>query len=252
MHRFFVDEPLAEVGQEVALPREEAEHAARVLRLRAGEEVRLLDGEHLCDAVLTAVNDKRVLARVDSFAPSPEAPAKAILLQGLPKADKLEWIVQKTTELGAGAIQPVEMERCVAKADKAERADKKRERLARIALEAAKQSGRAHVPEVLPIAPLTKAVDELCEKDNNAAIFVAWEEEHALPLSRALRERVAERGMPEHIALVIGPEGGISRVEYEQLAKAGAVAVTLGKRILRTETAGLCALAVVWAALGEM
>ena len=249
MHRFYVETPVAGVGTQVVLSAEESVHAARVLRLRPGEEVRLLDGENLWEAVLESVDPKETTAKVTALCPSPEAPAQAVLFQGLPKADKLELIAQKGTELGMWELWPVEMERSVAKADKADKADKKRERLSRIALEAAKQSGRAHVPEVASTISFAKALDKLSDFD---LVLVAWEEEHSLPMSQAVAKHTAEHGAPKRVMIVIGPEGGISQREWEQLREHGAVSVTLGRRILRTETAGLCALSVLWTALGEM
>ena len=249
MHRFYVETPIAEANCVITLSAEESAHAARVLRLRPGEEVRLLDGENLWEAVLESVDPKETTAKVTALCPSPEAPAQAVLFQGLPKADKLELISQKGTELGMWELWPVEMERSVAKADKADKADKKRERLNRIALEAAKQSGRAHVPEVASTISFAKALDKLSDFD---LVLVAWEEEHSLPMSQAVAKHTAEHGAPKRVVIVIGPEGGISQREWEQLREHGAVSVTLGRRILRTETAGLCALSVLWTALGEM
>ncbi len=249
MHRFYVDTPISDAGATVALNAEESAHAARVLRLKAGEEVRLLDDENLWEAVLETVDAKETTARVTACCPSPEAPAQAVVFQGLPKADKLELIAQKGTELGMWELWPVEMERSVAKADKADKGDKKRERLSRIALEAAKQSGRAHVPEIAPTIPFARALARLDDFD---LVLVAWEEEHALPMSQAVAKYVSEHGTPGRVMIVIGPEGGISQREWELLKEHGAVSVTLGRRILRTETAGLCALSVLWTALGEM
>lgn len=249
MHRFYVDTPIAEVGACIALNAEESAHAARVLRLRPGEEVRLLDGENLWAARLENVDAQETTAAVTARCPSPEAPARAVIFQGLPKADKLELIAQKGTELGMWELWPVEMERSVAKADRAEKAEKKRERLQRIAMEAAKQSGRAHVPEVRSTLSFAKALDQLNAFD---LVLVAWEDEHALAMSGAVRQHVQAHGIPERVLIVIGPEGGISPSEWQKLYEAGAVSVTLGPRILRTETAGLCALSVLWTALGEM
>lgn len=249
MHRFYVETPIVETGVTVTLSAEESAHAARVLRLRPGEEVRLLDDANLWEAVLESVDPKDTIAKVTALCPSPEAPAQAVLFQGLPKADKLELIAQKGTELGMWELWPVEMERSVAKADKADKADKKRERLSRIALEAAKQSGRAHVPRVASTIPFAKALNRLDAFD---LVLVAWEEEHSLPMSQAVAKYAAQHGTPKRVMIVIGPEGGISQREWEQLKEHGAVSVTLGRRILRTETAGLCALSVLWTALGEM
>ena len=249
MHRFYVEDSIGEVGGRVCLNVEESAHAARVLRLRPGEEIRLLDGENLWAAELVQVDPKETVAVVTALCPSPEAPCHAVLVQGLPKADKLELIAQKGTELGMWELWPVEMERSVAKADKADKADKKRERLSRIAMEAAKQSGRAHVPEVAQTVSFTKMLAKLEDVD---LVLVAWEEERALPMSQAVRAYVEKNGIPARTAVAIGPEGGISQSEWQRLHDAGAVSVTLGPRILRTETAGLCALSVLWTALGEM
>ena len=249
MHRFYVDTPIGAAGETAVFSAEESAHAARVLRLRPGEEVRILDGENLWAAELAQVDAKQTTAVVTARCPSPEAPAHAVLVQGLPKADKLELIAQKGTELGMWELWPVEMERSVAKADKADKADKKRERLSRIAMEAAKQSGRAHVPEVSATISFAKALEKLDAFD---LVLVAWEEEHALPMSKAVASFVSEKGTPARVAIVIGPEGGISQAEWQKLHDRGAVSVTLGPRILRTETAGLCALSVLWTALGEM
>lgn len=249
MHRFYVDRPIAGVGSVISLNAEESAHAARVLRLRAGDEVRLLDGESIWAAKLENVDVKETTAAVTALCPSPEAPAKAVLFQGLPKADKLELIAQKGTELGMWELWPVEMERSVVKADKADKADKKRERLQRIAMEAAKQSGRAHVPEVAGTASFAKALSRIPEFD---LVLVAWEDEHATSMSKAVSQYIQEKEMPRNVMIVIGPEGGISQGEWQKLHDAGAVSVTLGPRILRTETAGLCALSVLWTALGEM
>ena len=249
MHRFVTEERISGVGEEISLGKEESAHASKVLRLRPGEAVQLIDGENRYDAVLTEVFAEETKARVTALCPSPEAPARAVLWQGLPKADKLELIAQKATELGVWEIWPVEMLRSVARLGKNDH--KKQERLSRIALEAAKQSGRAHVPEVRAAVSFDKALKRL-EEEPFDLILVAWEEEHALPLSKAIGEYRQFNGVPGRVLIVIGPEGGIDEAEQQRLAALGAQSVTLGPRILRTETAGLCALAALWTAMGEM
>ncbi len=255
MHRFFVDQPIPAVGETVALSKEESQHAYRVLRLKPGETVCLLDGEGLFEGRIEAAEEGAVTVTVQAQLPSPECPVQITLLQGLPKGDKLDLIVQKATELGAYRVLTVEMERSVAKADKADKADKKTVRLQRVALEAAKQSGRAHVPEVLSTCTFTKALSFL-DDEGFDAVFVAWEEEKTQGLFGAMQAAVEAQthgGKPlKKIALIIGPEGGISGREYDLLKRHGAACCTLGKRILRTETAGLCALSVMMCALGEM
>lgn len=141
MHRFIVQSGL-ERGEEALLSPEEAAHASRVLRLRPGEEIELMDGAgRLFAAELTSVSREAVSARVKEELPSRESEIEVTLLQGLPKAEKMDWVVQKATELGVARIIPVRMERCVVKLDEKD-AQKRRERLQRIAAEAAKQCGR--------------------------------------------------------------------------------------------------------------
>lgn len=241
MHRCWLetDKPLA-AGETAALSREESDHMVKVLRMKAGDPVQLIAAERLYDAEILSVAGGIVQAAIIKELPSPEPDVRITLVQGLPKADKLEWIVQKATELGVHRIVPVEMARSVARITPKE--EKKRERLSRIALEASKQAGRAHVPQVLPAMRLADALKTL-----QGSLYVAWEEADALRLSQAVAQ-----DHPQEITLIIGPEGGITAEEVAQLTAIGAKPVTLGKRILRTETAGLCALAVTLAALGEM
>ncbi len=248
MHRCWLGEsgPLAQ-GELVTLSPQESAHVARVLRMKAGEKVQLIAAERLYEGELVLPDPQAARVRVLLALPSPEPSVRVTLIQGLPKLDKMEWIVQKATELGVWDILPVEMERSVARAD----GDKKGERFNRIALEAAKQSGRAHVPQVLPMCGGKGAADYLKEVGMDA-VFVAWEEEGALTLSRALQTLLLEKPKPEKIAVIIGPEGGIDAKEIELFRGLGARCVTLGKRILRTETAGLCALAVTMSVFGEM
>lgn len=250
MHRCWLGDsaPLA-AGGFATLSLEESAHVARVLRMKVGETVQLIAAERLYSAALVDVNEKAARVRVLAELPSPECPVRITLVQGLPKLDKLEMIIQKATELGAWDMLPVEMERSVAKLDAKE--EKKRERWNRIALEAAKQSGRAHVPEIWPVCRHSEAI-AILGKAGYDAIYVAWEEEGILRLSEAVRTLLAKTTQPRSIAIVIGPEGGISPQEIERWKTIGATCVTLGKRILRTETAGLCALAVMMSALGEL
>ncbi len=241
MHRCFSDavSPPA-AGNAVALSPQESGHILKSLRMKTGDPVQLIAAERLFLAVIESVEDGIVRVRIEEELPSPEPKAKITLVQGLPKAEKLEWIVQKATELGVYSIQPVEMARSVARIG--EKDEKKRERLARIALEAAKQAGRAHVPEVLPALRFHNAIQTL-----KGAVYVAWEDEFSLRLSEAIAQ-----DRPGEMTIVIGPEGGIAPEEITALTEIGAKPVTLGRRILRTETAGLCALAVALTALGEM
>jgi len=248
MHRFIV-EGSCTVGEEIALLPDEAHHADSVLRLTPGEAVELLDGQGLYAAALTAVDRREVRAVVSARLPDREPRVRVTLFQALVKGDKFEGIIQKCTELGVHAVQPLEMARCVQRllqAD-AKRAEAQRERWQRIAREAAKQCGRAWAPPV-----------HLPARMGDAAIAGRWGEQQALivPWEEAeggsLREIFRAQDAPSRIGLVIGPEGGITEEEIARLHELGARVVTLGPRILRTETAGMAALAALMALCGEM
>lgn len=241
MHRCWLDtDAPPAVLDTVALSRQESDHALKTLRMKPGDTLELIAAGQLYCGEIADVSEGRAQVRIERELPSPEPTVKVTLLQGLPKGDKLEWIVQKATELGVYRILPVEMERSIARIT--EKDGKKRERLQRIALEAAKQAGRAHVPQVPPSMRFQDALNGL-----EGAVYVAWEEADGPRLSEAVAA-----DQPPEITLVIGPEGGVTAEEIARLSAIGARPVTLGRRILRTETAGLCALAVIMAALGEM
>ena len=169
------------------------------------------------------------------------------LYQGLPKADKMDWIVQKATELGAHAVRPVAMERCIVRLEGKD-AVRRGERWQKIAREAVKQCARIETPEVAPCEKLAALREELRALD---LLIVPWEDARDGSL-RACLSRVADEPCAR-IGVLIGPEGGISAREAQWLREeAGAQLVTLGPRILRTETAGLCALSAIMAFRGEL
>ena len=229
MHRFFAQR-LSE-NQARLLP-EEARHALTVLRLEEGDGVQVILEEKVYAARILSAQDG-VTAELLSALPSPEPGVRVTLLQGLPKADKMDFIVQKCTEAGVHAIVPVAMPRCVTRLTEKDGA-RKAERWQRIAAEAAKQCGRAHVPAVsapLPFAGIARAVPR------DVLLLVPWEDEKALPLRRA----AAEQPEKKDICLVIGPEGGMGEEEISALRSLGAQTVTMGPRIFRTETAALAA-----------
>ena len=246
MHRFFADERGLQGGI-AQLGAEDSQHALRVLRLTCGEEIELVCPPQRYLARIEAIGDGIVRVRVVSPLRSTEARAQVTLYQGLPKADKMEWIVQKSTELGACAVQPVAMERCVVRLDGKDAA-KKTERWQKIAREADKQCARICVPEVREVKKLAALREELRALD---LLIVPWEDARDGSV-RACVESVAQLSAPR-IGVLIGPEGGISPAEAQWLREeAGGRLVTLGPRILRTETAGLCALTMVMADRGEM
>lgn len=218
-------------------------HLIRVLRVAAGERLEVFDGRGTVFAA--RVEDVGADAATLTLDPGePQPPPRAItIVQSLPKAEKLEWVLQKCTELGAASFVPVFSERTVVKPSGRE--DTKVQRWQRIVEEAARQSGRADVPTVLAPQPLIDGVRAL----SSALVLVLDEEEEALALSAAVAQALSSA---QPLALVIGPEGGLSRAEVAALHQLGAVSVTLGSRVLRTETAALAALAVLLHLQGEL
>lgn len=240
MTRFFVEEQLLR-EQNIALTGENAQHA-RVLRLKAGEEVLLCDGAG--NECLCRVEDERelvftVLQRRESTA---EAAVRVSIYMALPKADKLEHVIQKATELGAFEIVTFPSARCVSRPDE-KSLSKKLERWQKIAQSAAEQSGRGRIPQVVVLPSYKAAVERAAQADTS---LLFYENEHALTLQASLNEKPYST-----VSLLTGPEGGLEEGEVEQARQAGMQICTLGKRILRCETAPLCALSAVMFHAGE-
>ena len=242
MHSFYIEPPS---GGMAALPPEEARHAAKVLRLRPGDEICAIDGvggrwRGEIAEIGGGQAQVRLLEALDSCEPS----ARITVYQGIPKADKLDFITQKLTELGAAALVPVRMARCVVKLDAKDGA-KRRERLERIAREAAKQCGRA-----LPLRvtePLSWRA-ALADMAGRSLLIVPWEEARGT----RLRDVCAEMPGAADIGVVIGPEGGMTAEEVADMAALGARTITLGPRILRTETASVAAAALAMQLWGDI
>ena len=246
MHQFFADESGIQNGV-ARLNETDSRHALRVLRLEVGDEVELVCDPVHYQAGIAGIEDGIVTVAIRGELRPTEAKTKVTLYQGLPKADKMELIAQKTTELGVHAIRPVAMERCVVKLDGKDSA-KKIERWQKIAREAVKQCARTSVPDVLEVKKLAQLKEEFAQLD---VLIVPWEEARDGSIRAALEAYVGKADL--RVGILIGPEGGISEKEAAWLAEnANAKLVTLGPRILRTETAGICALTMVMAYCGEM
>ncbi len=243
MHRFYADERGVQNGV-AYLCEEDARHALRVLRMKEGEAAELFaDGKRYAASV-ASVADGEVRLDVTAELPSTEAKLRITLYQGLPKADKMELIVQKAVELGCARVVPVAMSRCVVQLDQKD-GRKKQERWQKIAREACKQSGRC---EMMPVdAPITFK-QLLAVLPEHGAAIVPWEDARGYSLPRFHGEH-ADVG---DVAIIIGPEGGMSEAEVAQMQAAGCLPVTLGPRILRTETAGLCAMSALFCLYGDM
>ena len=244
MHRFYADAASVTPGAEVALSPEESRHLTQVLRLKAGDPAQLICGGRRWQAEVARADANRAVLRAGTLLPATEPALRVTLFQGLPKGDKMELIIQKAVELGVSGIVPVAMQRSVVRLSAAD-GEKKRERWQRIAREACKQSGRSEEPAVALPCPLSRLAGLLSDHD---AVLVPWEEADNLSLTGFHAQHPQARS----IALIIGPEGGIDPAEIALLRESGALPVTLGPRILRTETAGLAALSVLMALYGEM
>ena len=242
MHGFYIEPPADGLA---ALPAEEAKHAAKVLRLRPGDEVCAMDGAGgRWRARIAEIDGSRAFVRLTEPLESHEPPVRLTVYQGLPKADKLDFIVQKLTELGAAALVPVKMERCVVKPEGRD-GEKRRERLERIVREAAKQCGRGLPLRVFQPLGWNQALADMAQRD---LLLVPWEEARV----ERMKDVFAQDSGARDIGIVVGPEGGMSRAEVEAMLAIGARAITLGPRILRAETASVASAALAMQLWGDL
>lgn len=220
----------------------DAHHIGRVLRMRPGEELTVCD-EQGTDyrGVITAISPQEVRLTVIATSPTLSEPTlRVTLYQGLPKSDKLDWIIQKTVELGVTRIVPVVTSRSIARAD-GDKADKKRERWQRIAAEAAGQSGRGVIPAVSAPLSWRQLLEELAPEQT-----LVFYEGGGQPLSALVDRHTTD------LSVIVGPEGGFAPQEMAALTGRGVTPATLGKRILRCETAPVAALAAIMCLSGNM
>ncbi|MCM1157089.1 MAG: 16S rRNA (uracil(1498)-N(3))-methyltransferase [Bacteroidales bacterium] len=241
MYRFFVSSEQFNTDG-VVITGEDYHHIRNVLRMKAGEEILVCDGgerEYRCQITGYADGDSLVEAKiVDILGNARELPSRITLFQGYPKGDKMETIVQKAVELGAARIVPVEMKRCVVKLD-AKKADKKLQRLNAVACSAAKQSKRGRIPEVTGVMSLEDACSLAQDLD-----YILLPYENADNINES--KKVIENAMGKrNIGVFIGPEGGFEPSEVDMIRKIGGKTLTLGHRILRTETAGIAVLSLL-------
>ncbi len=232
MRRFFAP-PGSIDGNRVTLRGREAHHIAVVLRARPGDRVVVLDGSGIERAVdLSTVSPDAVHGQVVATRPGVVLPVDLLLVQGVPKGAKMDDVIRMGTELGVREFLPVHSSRAIAKGGG------RVARWRRIAVAAAKQSGRGDVPLIETPRPLPDALQRLGQVD---LILLLWERERATTIGQALRRA---RG-PRQVAVVVGPEGGFEAGEVSRMIDRGAVPITLGPLVLRTETAGVVALAMV-------
>jgi 16S rRNA (uracil1498-N3)-methyltransferase len=215
--------------------------------MNVGDTLTLCDSKGFdYEAQIDEISQKEILCRIIKSHKSDSEPnIEVILFQGLPKASKMEYIIQKTTELGISKIVPCTLSRCVVKLENAKAEAKKIERWQKIAEAAAKQSGRGIIPEIANAATLDEAICQLLE------CYIAFAPYECEDMQN-LKSILTSVETPKKIGFIIGPEGGFDIKEIEKLRSAGIKTVTLGKRILRTETAGEAVLAMTMYEKGDI
>lgn len=239
MYHFYV-EPEAVSLDTVRIDGSDVNHIKNVLRMHPGEKVLLLDGsgmEYVCE--ILEITDEVLFRILETKKTEAEPGVRLLLFQGLPKKDKMELIIQKAVELGVSEIIPVLTRRTVVKLEDKKREQKKAERWQAIAEAAAKQSGRGRIPEVKPVIHFQEAIKQAKELDE---ALIPYEMAEGMEEARA---RIKGLHGKKSVGIFIGPEGGFEPEEIAAAKEAGIHPISLGKRILRTETAGLCILSVI-------
>jgi 16S rRNA (uracil1498-N3)-methyltransferase len=240
---FILPENIA--GKTAELPEHEARRLYKVLRMAVGDPVTLIDGHREYSSRISFINSKSVKLEILGISECTSEPKIGITLgQGLPKGDKLEWVLQKSVELGVMSFVPVVMDRSVKRPEAAD-AEKRHARLIKIATEAVQQSGRVCVPEVTPYKDLTGF---LAHTRYAGLKLLMYEGEN----KKGLGELLKGAGEIKSVAVLIGPEGGLTDSEVRLAESFGFISAGLGPRILRTETAGLAALSIIQYKLGDM
>lgn len=237
MPKFFVDDNQIE-GSRISITGEDVNHITNVLRLKKDDYILVCDKQNSItyNSKIEEIFKGEVVCKIENeIAEQVESNVKVSIFQGLPKADKMEYIIQKCTELGAVEFIPVALKRCIVKLNGKDEV-KKIERWQKIAEVASKQSGRDMIPNVKNVITINKLKEEIEKFD---LFIVAYEAEKEVTLKQILqanRDRILEKENSK-IGVVIGPEGGIDKQEIDELKLCGAKIITLGNRILRTETA---------------
>ena len=240
MHCFYTEKENI-IGTQARITGADVNHIKNVLRMEIGEELVICDGEgmfHTC--VIRELSKDCIEAEVlESKEAETELKTKITLFQGLPKKDKMELIIQKAVELGVHEIVPVSTRFCVAKIEDAKKEKKKLERWQEIARAAAKQSGRGIVPQIKPVMTFKEALKAADAMDESVIPY-----ERAEGMKAAVSE-VGKMAKCQSVGIFIGPEGGFAEEEISLALENKVTPISLGKRILRTETAGLCILSVL-------
>lgn len=240
MHNVFANPSLIAEGAEIDLSGDESRYVARVLRLKPGDRVGILGGDGSWGkAEIVRLAGEKTVLRVLSSGSAERGRPSFVLVQALPKAGRMDLIVEKATELGVSRIVPVETERVVARLGRKQK-EERRERWGRVALSAARQSGNAFVPKIDSICCL----DEALTGTMSLGVVIVGS---LAPKAPALKEAIsrAKSSNPEVVALLIGPEGDLTEDELEKGRRSGAIEASFGPAVLRVETAALFGLSVL-------
>lgn len=240
MHRFYVNDDQIHENK-ITLTGSDVNHIKNVLRMRPGERIIICNGQGKdCYCIIDKVSDGEVVANISSIKDTDtELPVRITLFQGLPKQDKMELIIQKAVELGVYEIVPVSMARCVVKTTDKKKEEKKLIRWQSIAESAAKQSHRGLIPRVLPPMSYKEAINYGRGMDLS---LLAYENENGM---KATKEAMDRLKTIKSASIFIGPEGGFDPMEIDLAKQHNILPVSLGRRILRTETAGLALLSMM-------
>lgn len=243
MRRFFTESCNIDISQNRLCIIEDAQHISKVLRMEPGDSVLVFDGSgYEYEAEITLISKERVLASIVSSKKSELEPNTMItLFQGIPKSGKFDIIVQKAVELGVYEVVPVSMDRSVAKITSDKKGQSKIDRFNKISKEAAKQCGRGLVPMVLMPITFSDMIHMLGDFDLSLMLY----EELGHSGEKNLKSVLKSNPEAKNIAIIIGPEGGFSSKEADMVSSEDVFCIGLGKRILRTETAGSTALSII-------
>lgn len=246
MHRFYVT-PGQIQGDTITITGSDVNHIKNVLRMKQGEEIVICNGQGKdCYCIISKVSEAEITANIQTMKETgTELTARITLFQGLPKKDKLELIIQKAVELGVYEIVPVMTKRVVVKLEDKKKEEKKLERWQAIAEEAAKQSGRGIIPVIRPVLSFKEAIQSASQM---GIALIPYENASGMQFTKDLLNNL---GQYQSIGVLIGPEGGYEESEIELAKTAKIHPVTLGRRILRTETAGLAILSMMVLMLEE-
>jgi len=244
MYHFYTDK--ANISEKtISIFGEDVNHIKNVLRMKEGEEIIICDSEgtDYHSKIVSLGKDEVVAEILDSGISEAELPFRVHLFQGLPKKDKMEMIIQKSVELGVHEIIPVMTRRVIVKLDDKKKEESKIKRWQAISESAAKQSGRGIIPQISGCISFKEALSKAQKMDK---ILIPYENADSSPIGmKASRELLQNITEGSDVAVFIGPEGGFEPEEVEEAIRSGASAISLGKRILRTETAGMMLLSVI-------